>query len=275
VAYDVCVPDAAKLVADALASDGRHTLVLTGAGISLASGIPTFRGSDAGAVWATTAMERATWRHFQRRPADSWAWYRQRLGIALGAEPNPAHHALTALEAWSTARGHDFRLVTQNIDPLHERAGTRALIKVHGSIDRARCASPRCPIGAGETIALADLDFTRFDQTPVEDAIPRCRACGSLMRPHVLWFDEHYGSHPAYEWPAVLEACETMTLAIAIGTSFSVGVTDLVASTAAARRVPLLIIDPEAPSIPTGPRAVHLRDKAEELLPAVCARLEA
>jgi len=95
------------------------------------------------------------------------------------------------------------------------------------------------------------------------------------MRPHVLWFDEHYGSHPAYEWPAVLEACETMTLALAIGTSFSVGVTDLVATTAAARRVPLIIIDPEAPAIPTGPPAVHLREKAEELLPAVCARLGA
>ena len=66
-----------------------------------------------------------------------------------------------------------------------------------------------------------------------------------------------------------------MTLALAIGTSFSVGVTDLVATTAAARRVPLIIIDPEAPSIPTGPRAVHLREKAEELLPAVCARLGA
>jgi len=267
------VVDADKLVADALASDGRHTLVLTGAGISLASGIPTFRGSDASAVWATTAMERATWRHFQRQPADSWAWYRQRLGIALGAAPNPAHRALTVLEAWSTGRHQRVRIVTQNIDPLHERAGARGLVKVHGSIDRARCANPRCRLGATETTALADLDFARFDQTPVADAIPRCRACGGLMRPHVLWFDEHYGSHPAYEWPAVLEACETMTLAVAIGTSFSVGVTDLVATTAAARRVPLIIIDPEAPAIPAGPRAVHLREKAEELLPAVCARL--
>jgi NAD-dependent deacetylase len=95
------------------------------------------------------------------------------------------------------------------------------------------------------------------------------------MRPHVLWFDEHYGGHPAYEWPAVLEACETMTLAIAVGTSFSVGVTHLVATAAAQRRVPLIIVDPEAPSIPTGPQAIHVAEKAEVFLPAVCARLEA
>jgi NAD-dependent deacetylase len=269
------VPDPAKLVADALTAEGRQTLVLTGAGISLASGIPTFRGSDTGAVWATTAMARATWRHFQRQPADSWKWYRDRLGIALGARPNPAHVALTALDAWSAGRGHRLQLVTQNVDPLHERAGARALIKVHGSIDRARCSSPRCERGATDTTPLADLDFTSFDEAPTAAAIPRCPACASLMRPHVLWFDEHYGSHPAYEWDAVLAACETMTLALAVGTSFSVGVTDLVATTAAARRVPLIVIDPEAPSIALGPGAVHLREKAEELLPAACALLGA
>jgi NAD-dependent SIR2 family protein deacetylase len=265
------VADTAEvLVAGALTSKGAHTLVLTGAGISLASGIPTFRGGDAGALWATQAMERATFRHFERQPADSWTWYRQRLGTALDAAPNAAHHALTALEAWSVTRGHGYRLVTQNIDPLHERAGARTLIKVHGSIDRARCANPRCRLAATGTTALADLDFSRFDRAPGADTVPRCSACGSLMRPHVLWFDEHYGSHPSYEWPAVLEACETMTLAIAVGTSFSVGVTDLVATAAAQRRVPLVIVDPEAPSIPTGPLAIHVRERAE-----VCARLGA
>jgi NAD-dependent deacetylase len=263
------------LVSETLASKGARTLVITGAGISLASGIPTFRGGDDGAVWATTAMERATWSHFQREPVDSWTWYRQRLGAALGAMPNPGHRALSRLEAWIARRGHGFLLVTQNIDPLHERAGSGALVKVHGSIDRARCANPRCRLGAKQTTALADLDFTTFDRTPAEDAIPRCVTCGGLMRPHVLWFDEDYGSHPAYEWPAVLEACEAMTLALAIGTSFSVGVTEHVAATAARRHVPLIIIDPEAPSIPTSSLTVHVREKAEELLPAVCTRLRA
>jgi NAD-dependent deacetylase len=90
------------------------------------------------------------------------------------------------------------------------------------------------------------------------------------MRPHVLWFDEHYGSHPSYRWDAVLEACAAMQVVIAIGTSFSVGVTELVATEAGRRRAPLFVIDPQGTAI-TGPRVVAVREKAEELLPAVCA----
>src|SRR3954447_24163950 len=102
---------AIALVAQTLSAKGARTLVLTGAGISLASGIPTFRGSDDGAVWATTAMERATWSHFQRQPVDSWSWYRQRLASASAAAPNPGHRALSRLEAWNARRGYGFLLV--------------------------------------------------------------------------------------------------------------------------------------------------------------------
>jgi NAD-dependent deacetylase len=243
-------------------------VVLTGAGISLASGIPTFRGSDAGAVWASTLMARATLQHFVLDPADTWRWYRERHAQVLAARPNPAHRALVDLERWHTARGGRFRLITQNIDLLHEAAGSPAPTKVHGSIDRARCANAGCP-ASERTVATASLDFAAFDTRPEAATVPRCRTCGDLMRPHVLWFDEHYGSHPDYGWPDVLEACDTMRLAIAVGTSFSVGVTDLIAGEAGRRGVPLFVVDPQGTAI-AGRRVVGLRDKAEDLLPRVC-----
>jgi NAD-dependent deacetylase len=253
---------------EALLSGG-PTLVLTGAGVSLASGIPTFRGTDAGAVWASNVMARATFQHFQRDPADSWSWYRERHAGVLAAQPNPAHRALVDLERWHAARGVSFQLITQNIDLLHEAAGARTFVKVHGSIDRARCVAASCP-ESETTVLTASLDFAAFDARRDAASVPRCPACGALMRPHVLWFDEQYGSHPDYRWADVLDACDSMRLVVAIGTSFSVGVTDLVAGEAARRGVPLFVIDPQGTSI-AGRGVFGLREKAEDLLPRVCA----
>jgi len=252
---------------------GGPTLVLTGAGVSLASGIPTFRGTDAGAVWASNVMARATLQHFERDPADSWSWYRERHARVLAAQPNPAHCALVDLERWHAARGAAFRLITQNIDLLHEAAGTRAIVKVHGSIDRARCVDASCA-ASDTTVPTASLDFTAFDARPDAATVPRCAACGAVMRPHVLWFDEDYGSHPDYGWPDVLEASAAMRLVVAIGTSFSVGVTALIAGVAGRRGIPLFVIDPQGAAI-VGRGVVGLREKAEELLPRVCAALGA
>jgi NAD-dependent deacetylase len=269
--------DPTHQLAEALRAGG-PTLVLTGAGISLASGIPTFRGTDAGAVWAANVMTRATRQHFVEDPADSWTWYRERHARVLTARPNPAHRALVDLERWHAARGHPFRLVTQNIDLLHEAAGSRALVKVHGSIDRARCSAASCP-AAATTVPAASLDFRAFDARPDAAAVPRCPVCGALMRPHVLWFDEHYGSHPDYGWPAVLEACDTMRLVVAVGTSFSVGVTDLIAGEAGRRGIPLFVVDPQGASIEgrgiVSRGLIGLRDKAEDVLPRVCAMVGA
>jgi NAD-dependent deacetylase len=264
--------DPTHQLAEALRAAG-PTLVLTGAGVSLASGIPTFRGTDAGAVWASNVMARATWQHFVRDPADTWTWYRERHAQVRAARPNAAHRALVDLERWQAARGESFLLVTQNIDLLHEAAGSTALVKVHGSIDRARCASEACA-AAQTTMPAEALDFSAFATRPDAATVPRCADCGGLMRPHVLWFDEHYGSHPDYRWEGVLEACDAMRLVIAIGTSFSVGVTDLIAGEAGRRGVPLFVVDPQGASI-AGRRVVGVRDKAEELLPRVCALIGA
>ena len=149
-----------RLLIDAVRDERGLILVLTGAGISLASGIPTFRGSDEGAVWTRDVTELGTYRYFQRDPVGSWRWYLQRFAAALQAKPNAAHFALSELERWHAGRGGTFLLVTQNIDTLHEQAGSLDFVKVHGSADRARCSSPRCPLGSTATIALADLDFS-------------------------------------------------------------------------------------------------------------------
>jgi len=195
----VTVTNSSRLI-DAIAAERGLILVLTGAGISLASGIPTFRGTDDGAVWTRDVTELATYRYFQRDPVGSWQWYRQRFLSALRAKPNPAHFALAAIEQWHRDRGGRFLLMTQNIDTLHEQAGSVEVAKVHGSADRARCSSTRCPAGVTETVAMVDLDFSAFEQEPRLEAIPCCPRCHSLMRPHVLWFDEMYTSHVDYRW---------------------------------------------------------------------------
>src|SRR4051812_32998470 len=103
---------------EALRAERGILLVLTGAGVSLASGIPTFRGSDPNAIWKRDVAEMGTQRYFQRDPVGSWTWYAKRFEGALGARPNPAHLALAALERWQVGRGGDYLLVAQNIDTL-------------------------------------------------------------------------------------------------------------------------------------------------------------
>ncbi len=269
----VTVKNPSHLLIDAIAAERGLMLVLTGAGISLASGIPTFRGTDEGAVWTRDVTELGTYRYFLRDPAGSWQWYRQRFLTALRAKPNAAHYALAGLERWHCDRGGRFFLVTQNIDTLHEQAGSVEFAKVHGSADRARCSSARCRSASTETAAVADLDFSAFEREPRLEAIPRCPQCHSLMRPHVLWFDELYTSHIDYRWSRVTEACDHMGLVIAVGTSFAVGVTELVGLAANQRRIPMFIVDPSAAPGRADLEAVHVREKAEELLPMVAERL--
>lgn len=128
---------------------GGPIAVVTGAGVSLASGIPTFRGSDPGAVWSRDVKSLGTHRYFREDPAGSWRWYLERLGALADKAPNVAHTALAVLERWQTNRGGAFALITQNVDLLHERAGAVTLYKVHGSCDRVRCATESgCEHGA-------------------------------------------------------------------------------------------------------------------------------
>jgi NAD-dependent deacetylase len=260
--------DSRRLVAAIDAAQGL-IVVLTGAGISLASGIPTFRGNDPGAVWAHDVTELATLRYFSSDPVGAWRWYRERFLRVLAARPNQAHRALAALERWHARRQRDFLLVTQNIDTLHEHAGSTRVVKVHGSADRCRCADPACRLGAVESIPLHAVDFAEFDRDPRIAAIPSCPACGSRVRPHVLWFDELYVSHADYQWHVVDAAAPRIRLLICVGTSLAVGVTSFLQAAAADAGAPAFLVDPGERPQDAHRSMVHVKARAEELLPEV------
>jgi NAD-dependent deacetylase len=250
---------------------GTDIIVVTGAGVSHASGMPLFRGTDPDAVWAKSIKTMGTRGYFERDPASSWKWYRDRFDLLKDKEPNPAHLALADIETTTIGRRSRFLLVTQNIDPLHEKAGSKAMVKVHGSADRARYSETGCVNGAPSgTVAMSTLSFAAFESDPVEANIPRCPVCAALMRPHVLWFDETYTEHASYEYERVCKAADRATAALFVGTSFAVGITETVVE-ACRGRAPVWSIDPSGRS----PNAdVHiLVAKAEELLPRVAAHL--
>ena len=192
-----------SLLADELAdlrrrlAAAKKITVITGAGVSAASGVPTFRGPDG--LWRNRqATQLATPEAFRHDPVLVWEWYAWRRSVIAGCEPNAAHHAIAT---WSQSAG--FTLVTQNVDGLHERAGTRNVVRYHGSIWRLRCTD-RC--GAAE---WEDL------RVPLDPLPPRCPACGALARPGVVWFGEAIPPDAA----AAAHAATDCDLFLSIGTS--------------------------------------------------------
>jgi NAD-dependent deacetylase len=153
---------------------------LTGAGVSAASGIPTFRGADG--YWKNVRPETlATPEAFERDPRLVWEWYDWRRQVIRDAKPNAAHDVLAR---WTRERPA-FTLITQNVDGLHERAGAERLIRLHGSIWHVRCWQ-NCERGG---------HGWRDDTVPFPTLPPRCPHCGGLLRPVVVWFGE--GLNPA------------------------------------------------------------------------------
>jgi len=183
---------------------GRNIFILTGAGISAESGLGTFRDKQGEGIWAKfDPMKLATPEAFARNPSEVLAFYDLRRRNLLSAKPNAAHLALARLESRLIERGGRLTLVTQNIDDLHERAGSRRVIHMHGELLKARC-------GACEAIRLWRDDLT------VTQACPACGRAGT-MRPHVVWFGE---------MPLALDsidrALRKADLFVAIGTSGAV-----------------------------------------------------
>jgi NAD-dependent deacetylase len=249
-------------------------VVVTGAGVSAASGLPLFRGTDPDAIWNRDVTEIGTFRFFAQDPVAWWQWFLHSFEGLLEAHPNPAHYALAALERWQVARGGDFLLITQNVDTLHEQAGSQRLVKVHGSADRLRCSRDGCPLGAPTgSLPAGEVDFGPFLSDPRRENLPRCPRCGALLRAHALLFDEYYDAHADYGFSRVRQAVERMALAVFAGTSFSVGVTELVLREALGWKLPVISIDPAGR--PPAPGITTVRSTAEEVLPAVCHELGA
>jgi len=255
----------------ALGSGG--LLVVTGAGVSVASGIPTFRGNDPGAIWKRDVTELGTRRYFESDPIGSWRWYMERFDRVADARPNAAHAAIVDLERWQSGRSAPFLLVTQNVDTLHERAGSTAMVKVHGSADRVRCSRDGCALGAPRgSLPRSSVDLAPFRREPALAHLPRCPTCGALLRQHVLWFDETYDEHADYQIERVVDAAERAEVVLFAGTSFSVGITDLLLHTAWRNGAAAFAVDPAPPPRPT-PGVRFLSAAAEEVLPAVAAAL--
>ena len=176
--------------------------VLTGAGISAESGMGTFR--DKGGIWEQfDPMELATPEAFARDPHAVHAFYNMRRRNLLSAKPNPAHVALARLEAQLTASGGEMTLATQNIDNLHEQAGSEQVLHMHGELLKAQC------------VACGAVNAWR-DDLGIGDLCPSCHQKGSL-RPHVVWF----GEMPLFMTP-IRNALRDADLFVAIGTSGSV-----------------------------------------------------
>ena len=170
--------------------------VLTGAGISADSGVPTFRGADG--LWRKfRAEELATPEAFARDPRLVWEWYDWRRALLATKRPNAAHEALARLET----RVESFWLITQNVDGLHRDAGSRKLSEIHGNIWRVRCTQ------------CGRVDENR--DVPIE-LLPSCRQCRGLARPHIVWFGESLAAEDLEQSSAALRSCEVL---LVIGTS--------------------------------------------------------
>jgi NAD-dependent deacetylase len=205
------------LLAEALNTPG-PIVVLTGAGISAESGIPTFRGPEGYWTVGSTVYqpeEMATYRMFRKAPRAVWQWYLHRQSVCRRAQPNAGHLALVELEKQFSER---FLLVTQNVDNLHLRAGQapEKTFQIHGNLFQVRCAA-ECseriaPMPAGIESAHGEpLSEDRWLQL-------RCPQCGDLLRPHVLWFDEYY-NEIHFHWESTITAARTASLLIVVGTS--------------------------------------------------------
>ncbi|MCS7286571.1 MAG: NAD-dependent deacylase [Anaerolineae bacterium] len=216
---------------------------LTGAGISAESGIPTFRGEEG--LWKRYRPEElATPEAFARNPALVWEWYDWRRQIIARSKPNPAHRTLAEMEE---AFPH-FTLITQNVDGLHQAAGSKRVLELHGNIWRVRCVK--------EGIVMENREV------PLREIPPRC-PCGALLRPDVVWFGEALPSDVLEEAFRAAGECEIM---LVIGTSAVVQPAASIPLVAFRRGAAIVEINPQ--ETPLSPYATEtVRGKAGETLP--------
>ncbi len=198
--------------------DGRIT-VLTGAGISSESGIPTFRGPEG--YWTVGSkeyhpQEMATFHMFEQNPEAVWQWYLYRLGVCGRAGPNAGHVAVSRMEERFEGR---FTLITQNVDGLHLRAGNslKRTFQIHGNVFFTRCARG-C---TGDVTPISETFKGRNKTDPLTDSdcqLLTCSDCGGWLRPHVLWFDETY-NEAHFRFVSSIETARRTDLLIIVGTS--------------------------------------------------------
>jgi NAD-dependent deacetylase len=221
--------------------------VLTGAGVSAESGVPTFRGNNG--LWKQyRAEELATHEAFTRDPKTVWEWYDWRRRLIAEVKPNAGHFALAELEH----RIPNFTLITQNVDDLHDDAGSKNVLKIHGSIWSLRCTQ------CGDE---------RLDRTaPLPNLPPKCR-CSGLLRPGVVWFGE---TLPPKVWESAERAAEQADVFLVIGTSALVYPAAGLARIAKLSGAKVIEINIEETPLSSGTDA-FLQGSSAELLPQLMA----
>jgi NAD-dependent deacetylase len=232
-----------------LMRDARHIVALTGAGISTPSGIPDYRTPQSG-LWerAVDMAEVATIYAFRHRPQAFYDWFRPLLGVVLAAEPNPAHVALAQLEATGRLQA----LITQNIDLLHGRAGSRNLFEVHGHLREVVCLA--CHHIAPSGPMLDDFMAT--------GKIPRCRRCHHIMKPNVVLFGEML---PQAAMRAAQRHARTADLMLVAGSSLEVAPAGDLPALASERGARLIIVNYRPTHLDSAADVIIRGDVAEVL----------
>ncbi|HEU4995984.1 MAG TPA: NAD-dependent deacylase [Gemmatimonadaceae bacterium] len=223
-------------------------VVFTGAGVSAESGLPTFR-SGANAMWKDDDVARyANPRGYRAHAADAWRWYCMRVQKAAEVEPNAGHLAIAEIER----RVKDFVLVTQNVDGLHQRAGSRNVVELHGSLRQVRCFD--CGVAF------------RWPPLPAE---PRCKRCGGLLRPNVVFFEEQLPVDAIERAREVAERCDVF---IAAGTSNLVWPAREIPDYARSCGADVFIVNVDMEGqTPASEHVLHLVGQAGDVLPRLVA----
>jgi NAD-dependent deacetylase len=224
--------------------EARRVAVLTGAGISAESGVPTFRGENG--LWKKFRPEElANVNAFLRNPDLVWEWYQYRRKLIEEVQPNPGHYALARMEKIYP----EFLLITQNVDGLHQRAGSTKIVELHGNILRNRCIE--CSTGYEEVVWEKGK------------GVPRCEKCGGLIRPDVVWFGEML---PPGAMERAEEAARNCDLFFSIGTSAVVYPAASLPGTAKDAGAFVVEINPEPTPVSVFADVV-LREKSGIILP--------
>ncbi|MDO5633763.1 MAG: NAD-dependent deacylase [Micrococcus sp.] len=262
--------------ARALVAAARRPVILTGAGMSAESGVPTFREAQTGLWERFSAEDLATPEAFDDDPALVTEWYRWRERLIRSCTPNAGHEAIAAWQSQRAAAGDGpgVRVITQNVDDLHERAGTEVLAHLHGSIFAWRCAdceapapaeAERDPDGAAAATTTADGPATSTSELP---KVRVCAVCGDgLIRPGVVWFGEML---PRPAWEAAHDALQDCDLVLVIGTSGLVQPAASLPFMATAHGARLIEVNPERTELSVA-ADVAVQDTAARVLPLLLA----
>ncbi len=244
----------------------RRIFVLTGAGVSAESGIETFRAPGTGLWSQYSPKEVATPEAWARDPVKVWSWYSYRRRGARRAQPNPAHLALAQLER----RIPQFTLATQNVDGLHQRAGSVSVVELHGSLFRFRCVREGISVAYVEPDDEAPQATEHLETEEIMTQPPTCPDCGANVRPDIVWFGE---ALPVEPWQMAEDAASACDVCLVVGTSALVAPAAGLPRLARSHGAYLIEINPEATAL-TSLAHWSARERAGVALPALLAAIE-